>query len=275
MTGAGLTSASPDMTDLYPEYLTDANITICPSDSGTETVFPGSALPMAEGQQEIQALLQQGLVNVNCLLAHVINARSYSYLPFVTATPAQGKIAYLAISTSNQFAAIQNGLQQWDMGGVDCPYTSRIVFQADGPAGDFASVGSSLGRMTSSGDALTTWRSAAQRTQEDGTLAPDTLFAVREGVERFLITDINNAAGSAKAQSAVPVMWDVWSDSNKGTGPGSGAPLMNHIPGGSNVMYMDGHVKFVKYGTEYPVRNATSGTGTNFSNDITWGHTDG
>jgi len=27
----------------------------------------------------------------------------------------------------------------------------------------------------------------------------------------------------------------------------------NHIPGGSNVLYMDGHVEFVKLGTEYPV----------------------
>ena len=28
---------------------------------------------------------------------------------------------------------------------------------------------------------------------------------------------------------------------------------MNHIPGGCNVLYMDGHVEFKKYPTETPV----------------------
>jgi len=274
VTGAGLTPASPNMAELYPEYLTDANITICPSDSGTESVFPGSALDHQGGLGEIERLIGQGLANANCLVAHITNARSYTYLPWATKTPAQGKIAYLSASTSNQSSAIFNGLQQWDMGGPDCPYTAKVVFVADGPAGDYAQVGASIGRMTGNGDALTTWRSAAQRAEEDGTLTPDTLLAVREGVERFLITDINNPAGSANAQSEIPIMWDVWSDRNKGQVAGTGAPLMNHIPGGSNVMYFDGHVQFVKYKDAYPVRNATSGTGTNFSNDLTFGHTD-
>ena len=26
----------------------------------------------------------------------------------------------------------------------------------------------------------------------------------------------------------------------------------NHIPGGMNVLYLDGHVRFIKYRTEYP-----------------------
>lgn len=273
VTGAGLTPAAPAMDSIYPEYLTDPSITICPSDSGSDNVFPGSALSLREGIDTIRALLNAGQVNPNCLTAHLSNARSYTYLPFATTTPAQGKIAYLSAATSNQTAAIVNGLQQWNMGGPNCPYTAKIVFLADGPQGGYVQVGSSIGRMTSNGDARSTWRSAAQRAEEDGTLVPDTLPAIREGIERFLITDINNPGASAKAQSEVPVMWDVWSNVNKGTGT-TGAPLMNHVPGGSNVMYMDGHVSFVKYGDEYPVRNATSGTGTNFANDLTFGHTD-
>ncbi len=27
----------------------------------------------------------------------------------------------------------------------------------------------------------------------------------------------------------------------------------NHVPGGGNVLYMDGHVKFVRFPGEYPV----------------------
>ena len=30
----------------------------------------------------------------------------------------------------------------------------------------------------------------------------------------------------------------------------------NHVPGGSNVLYMDGHVEFLKYPSDYPVNRA-------------------
>lgn len=64
------------------------------------------------------------------------------------------------------------------------------------------------------------------------------ILRLKEGVERFLITDINNAGGSAKAQSTIFIMWD----------RGSTVPAnFNHVPGGENVLYMDGHVEFLKY----------------------------
>jgi prepilin-type processing-associated H-X9-DG protein len=65
-----------------------------------------------------------------------------------------------------------------------------------------------------------------------------TVYRLREGIERFLITDINNPAASAQAQSALPVMFDLIAIDPK---------AFNHIPGGSNILYMDGHVSFVKY----------------------------
>jgi prepilin-type N-terminal cleavage/methylation domain-containing protein/prepilin-type processing-associated H-X9-DG protein len=66
----------------------------------------------------------------------------------------------------------------------------------------------------------------------------NTIYRLREGIERFLITDINNPAASAQAQSSVFVMFDhVASD----------AAFFNHVPGGSNVLFMDGHVEFVRY----------------------------
>lgn len=69
----------------------------------------------------------------------------------------------------------------------------------------------------------------------------DVIYRLREGIERFMITDINNPAASALAQSAIPVMWDVISAE-----PG-GLAAMNHVPGGCNVMYFDGHVEFIRY----------------------------
>jgi prepilin-type N-terminal cleavage/methylation domain-containing protein/prepilin-type processing-associated H-X9-DG protein len=79
-------------------------------------------------------------------------------------------------------------------------------------------------------------------------LGETTLYRLREGIERFFITDINNPAGSAKAQSEIFVMWD---DFNPAT-----PEFMNHIPGGCNVLYMDGHVSFVRYPGSSPVSKA-------------------
>lgn len=67
-----------------------------------------------------------------------------------------------------------------------------------------------------------------------------TFNRVKEGAERFMITDINNPAGSAQAQSSIVVMYD----ESEGS-----APLVkfNHVPGGMNVLFMDGHVQFAKH----------------------------
>ena len=40
--------------------------------------------------------------------------------------------------------------------------------------------------------------------------ADDTIYRLTEGISRFFITDINNPAGSAQAESTVAVMWDIW-----------------------------------------------------------------
>jgi prepilin-type N-terminal cleavage/methylation domain-containing protein/prepilin-type processing-associated H-X9-DG protein len=71
------------------------------------------------------------------------------------------------------------------------------------------------------------------------------VYRLKEGIERFFITDINNPAASSVAQSTVWIMSD---DLNNGM-----VQYMNHIPGGCNVLYMDGHVSFVRYPTETPV----------------------
>ena len=93
-----------------------------------------------------------------------------------------------------------------------------------------------------------TWGQASLR---DFTVPPEfagtqvgggsTLFCLREGVERFLITDINNPAASARAASAIPLMWDHVSTKTID---------FSHVPGGGNVLYLDGHVEFLRYPNE-------------------------
>jgi len=78
-----------------------------------------------------------------------------------------------------------------------------------------------------------------------------TAWRVREGIERFLITDINNPAASAKSQSEIWVMMD-----QIGAGTGEDIQFFNHIPGGCNVLYMDGHVEFERFPGRTPVSRA-------------------
>jgi prepilin-type processing-associated H-X9-DG protein len=72
----------------------------------------------------------------------------------------------------------------------------------------------------------------------DGNGGSDVIYRLREGIERFLITDIYNPGASAQARSEIFVMSDKVSTFPDG---------FNHIPGGANVLYMDGHVDFVRY----------------------------
>ena len=69
----------------------------------------------------------------------------------------------------------------------------------------------------------------------------DTLYRLREGIERFLITNINDPGASARASSRVPVVWDHVSTK---------VADFSHVPGGGNVLYLDGHVNFLRYPAE-------------------------
>ncbi|MCX8065603.1 MAG: DUF1559 domain-containing protein [Candidatus Hydrogenedentes bacterium] len=80
-------------------------------------------------------------------------------------------------------------------------------------------------------------------------------YRLKEGIERFLITDINDSSAINLAQSNIPIMWDEIS--------GDDPSHFNHAPGGCNVLYMDGHVEFLQFvsqpnsqfnkGNEFPV----------------------
>jgi len=64
-----------------------------------------------------------------------------------------------------------------------------------------------------------------------------TIYQLREGIERFFITDINNPAASAVAQSELPIMIE--------------RPGMHES--GANVLFLDGHVEFVAYPGKFPM----------------------
>lgn len=64
------------------------------------------------------------------------------------------------------------------------------------------------------------------------------LYRLREGIERFLITDVHSAAAVKDTYTTIPLMWDHASANPKD---------FSHVPGGGNVLYLDGHVAFLVY----------------------------
>ncbi len=172
----------PEGPAIYPEYLTDINVMICPSDGD-------NADEITEGGEFGKGAFADasGAIYPECF-----NGLCYVYLGWAMMTDEDIN------SVLGSFLGFVQGTIGQD---ADLTYTAH-------PQGK------------------------------------TTAYRLREGIERFFVSDINNPAASAAAQSTLPVMWD-W----LGTKPST----MNHVPGGCNVLYMDGHVTFVKYPGDYPV----------------------
>lgn len=75
----------------------------------------------------------------------------------------------------------------------------------------------------------------------DESYAYPVLYRFKEGIERFFITDVNNPSQAAQAQSTLPMLWDAIA------GEAAGVAHFNHVPAGCNVLYMDGHVDWLNY----------------------------
>jgi prepilin-type processing-associated H-X9-DG protein len=69
------------------------------------------------------------------------------------------------------------------------------------------------------------------------------IYRLKEGVERFYITDINNPQADAIAQSKIPTLIERLGH--------------HHNPEGGNVLFMDGHVEFIQYPGPWPMTEKT------------------
>jgi len=236
--GAG-TSALISLEGLYPEYLTDYNILFCPSSATAEPTR--SALEAVRDGQSISIQVYGNWYPPSNDISRLLTARlfgsfiSYTYLGWATV----GNSDFVGIwAGSFQNVSGQPSHTIWDI---------DLTFDAN------ANIGANAGALQT--------EFGVNPTGSGG--HGDTLYRLREGIERFMITDINNPAASAMAQSEVPVMFDSIADARwSGKNESDGVAKFNHIPGGSNVLYMDGHVEFVKYPGEYPVTPVVAFMGT-------------
>lgn len=76
----------------------------------------------------------------------------------------------------------------------------------------------------------------------DGFLAAQDIRRLRKGIHRFYVTDVNNK--STIIESRMPVLFDLVSVDIQ---------PFNHVPGGANVLFVDGHCEFVTYPGRFPV----------------------
>ncbi len=214
-----------DGPSVYPEYLTGFGVMACPSDTeGVDAFSAGS-------------VLENGSLHRTCADGSVLPrfpAICYEYSGWASSSDTDFNIltalgAYIWTGDSD-IQAIVSGLGLGgfmpDLGNFknnDTDYDSYKVTYSTQPESET--------------DILTELGSAA--------IEPYQVLRTREGIERFFITDINNPAASNKAQTEIVVAYDTVSSQGI-------TKEFNHVPGGGNCLYMDGHVKFIKYPSEYP-----------------------
>ncbi|MBN2309777.1 MAG: prepilin-type N-terminal cleavage/methylation domain-containing protein [Candidatus Hydrogenedentes bacterium] len=215
-------SLGPFTQDIYPEYLTDPNVYICPSDPSHHPSGPPT--PAAE----IPGIVKDD-GSGTCKHVGYVSAPGGSYVYL-------GCVLDQCDDDDDQDSTI----------GFDVPIQLVLLLQA--MAGSFG------------GPLDDDWTNDDEFEDDIEIVAPygngggNMILRLREGVERFMVTDINNPAATAIGQSEVAVMWDL-TDSKP-----NGYVGFNHVPGGGNVLYMDGHVDFVKFvprpGGEFPMTSS-------------------
>lgn len=275
--------AGPGSEALYPEYWTDPGILLCPSDSRDQAVpnFGGTPWPgLFDGQTsmglggDLQAMLskangstREGRAVMNAILSWPI---SYIYNAYATQSGSQ--ILDIWYSLGEMYAIpytpLAMGQPTIANAGGPAEWTIAYCYVTNGTNAGWGAADLDFGSFP--GGATGPYRlGQGNLRDDDGSPLPNIYRRTREGIERFFITDINNPAGSAKAQSSLAIMWDSWSD-NLNSYQANSVASFNHIPGGCNVLYMDGHVEYVKYKSKYPcyspsLAEATHTTGTSAS----------
>ena len=219
-------TVGPRVPSIYPEYLTDPMIAFCPSDPGLSKSLKKAkyddgrwCFDVIDDNNGCMQTIGSSYGYLGWLfdrldekygttpvkpLADVFSI--YAPLPPSVDTATEGPTQFVngilqAVTTPEAIAAVVNNDNSAIMAAIDRDVSGQLLAGSGNGGGN-------------------------------------TVYRLREGVERFMITDINNPGSTNLAQSAIWVMLDQFSTYTGG---------FNHIPGGCNVLYMDGHVEFARY----------------------------
>ncbi len=213
-------AVGPQVDLIYPEYLTDPYIIICPSDPGASQ--HRKRIEENEGNLvRIGDEIDASYIYFGWVFDNFKPIASLTYFTISLLLLAGGASFDPLVPTPIQFFAALDAL------ATDFPQEVVKYINKTDPA--------ALMRVMDHDSVLKApWLGY-------GNGGGNIIYRLREGIERFLITDINNPAGKNSAQSSVWIMLDTFST------PNAKESVFNHIPGGCNVLYMDGHIEFIKY----------------------------
>jgi len=209
--------------DVYPEYLTDWNVNSCPSDPS-----PGLSI-----------------IKDGCLFAGEATSGDESYVYM-------GYMLDLCDGTDPTVTPPDIG-----NGSPDMSVQLLEAFLALVGTGSLA--GPRPMNPTEAADAINALKNDLEVADGAGNNSGDTIHRLKEGIERFLITDINDPTRTSQSQSSIVAMWDLINVNPNGSGE------YNHVPGGGNVLFLDGHCEFIKYDSvgNFPINRA-------FGNMVLW-----
>ncbi len=237
---------APDMRALYPDYVDDPLVLVCEAGPyGTRPRlffgrFTVGSLGYAQGAMDAVGIVRDDGSNTCQYTEDLTNGDvSYTYLPWVVGdeTPGFGSEPLVDQATAGELGFGMGGPAQLvavaarlrKAQSLD-PNSSGSLLDADidlaelyGPSHDSYSLAGC----------------------ETGGKKQTVLWRVALGVERKLSDpSANSPEGKSIAQSDIPLLFDTVFDLPR---------AFAHIPGGSNVLYMDGHVAFIKYPGQFPV----------------------
>lgn len=238
--------AAPDPTAVYPEYVTDFGIARCPSDTEADGAgeYVAARLPSGTIEQHLEAVRNGGDVHSARYFYAAAFGRSYWYQGF-------------AMSNVEEFYGV------WNATGMHMGSSPPWMPPTFPPGTLVGASPVTMGVWQKNWDDDLTLSNKLDWTAIPGSGfgGGTTVSRLREGIERFAITDINNPAASAQAQSELVVMFDTFGSFGDAE-DAAGGVVFNHIPGGCNVLFMDGHVEFVRYPGRFPiVTDAENGYG--------------
>jgi len=245
------------MPSVYPEYATDINLIFCPSASNTSVLEARVTCP-GGGYCQQECAADPAFNRIDPAKIGNDEQHSYYYYGYLI----DDDESFVAANQSITAYATAAGGAEYTIGSDYATHTASTkrddvdnALNSDFNPLSYATLAAMQSQVDSrfAGAGLT-GQGPTLTASNVGTGTGENIMKLKEGVERFLITDINNPAASSKGQSEIVAMWDrlVFTPGNSDRNA-----RFNHIPGGNNVLFLDGHVEFMKYPrNEFPVTPA-------------------